>query len=108
MARRARDYYEYIPDHGDPFAVLIPVDQGGDAARGWTAAATTLPIGADRCKMRHVLVKNASGQSAKAVCGSVACDLWDGTATTFTVDGVTYQVTGYSGERRTVRTSTGA
>lgn len=107
MARRTRSEKLYTGDvHASfsetSFVMMIPDDESAVAARGWSA-----PLGGEsrlpsRMTPRHVIGKDGSGHSGRAICGSTACDLWTGVETTFAVDGVTYNVTGYVGEKRSL------
>lgn len=106
MARRTRSPKLYTGDVHSTFAetsfvMLIPDDEAADANRGWSA-----PVGGEsglpaRMTPRHVVGKDGAGHSARCIVAGTGAALWDGTATTFTVDGVVYTVTGYVGEQRT-------
>lgn len=109
MARRARNVYDYIADdHGAQFptytlGVMVPVDLAAEAGRGWVLADGPRDTTQNRMKLRHVVGRSSDGHTAKAIVASIAADLWTGTSGSFVVDGVTYTVTGYIGEKRTLR-----
>jgi hypothetical protein len=107
MARDTRGWYTYVADnHGAQFdtyefAVLTTVDTASEAGRGWVASAAgqdTLP---KRLKPRHVIGRDVDGNSAHAIVATTGAQLWDGTLASFTVNGVSYNITGYVGEKRT-------
>jgi hypothetical protein len=102
MAIRTRSLALYVADHGNNFNMMIPDDDIAVAARGWAAAGAGLDTGAKYCKPRHVDGVDGAGNHRKAIVGNVTADLWTGAATTFVVAGVTYNVIGYVGEKRTV------
>lgn len=102
MAIRTRSAALYTADHGGNFNMVVPDDDIADTNRGWAAAGAGDPTGAKFCKPRHVDGVDGSGNHRKAIVASTTADLWTGTATTFTVAGVTYTVVGYIGEKRTI------
>lgn len=102
MAIRTRSAAKYTADHGNDFNMIVPDDDIADATRGWAAAGAGLDTGAKYCTPRHVDGVDGAGNHRRAICATVACDLWTGTASTFTVAGVTYTVIGYVGEKRTI------
>lgn len=102
MAIRTRSAAQYTADHGASFNMVVPDDDIADAHRGWAAAGAGLDTGAKYCKPRHVDGVDGSGNHRKAIVADVTAGLWDGSATSFTVAGVTYNVIGYVGEKRTI------
>lgn len=109
MARATRSPYVYNCDTATAigglstqYVMLIPAAEAADTNRGWTAPASTLEFMPRKMKPRTVHGKDGAGHSARVIVADVAADLWTGAATTFVVNGVTYTVTGFSGERRTI------
>lgn len=109
MARDSRAMAVYFPDnHGLPgddtgVLMLVPVDDAAIAARGWGVPAGGEPRRPTGLRPRHVQGRDPlTGKTARVVVASNAAELWDGTIASFAVNGVTYNVTGYSGERRTI------
>lgn len=102
MAIRTRSAATYTADHGGDFNMMVPDDDIADVSRGWSAATPGAPSGAKFCKPRHVDGVDASGNHRKAIVAAITGTLWTGVATTFTVAGVTYNVVGYVGEKRTI------
>lgn len=102
MAVRARSAALYAADHGNNFNMVVPDDDIADANRGWAAAGAGLDTGAKYCTPRHVDGVSAAGNHRKAIVAAPAADLWTGAAATFDVAGVTYNVVGYIGEKRTI------
>jgi hypothetical protein len=102
MAVRALSPALYVADHGGNFNMNIPDDEAADLDRGWAAPTSGLPTGAKYCKPRHVDGVSGAGNHRTAICATTGCNLWTGAATDFTVAGVTYSVTGYIGEKRTI------
>ena len=102
MAVRTKSPALYTADHGGNFNMLIPDDDIADANRGWATAGAGLPTGAKFCTPRHVDGVSPAGEHRRAIVADPAADLWTGTATTFTVAGVTYTVVGFIGEKRTI------
>lgn len=108
MAARTRSYAIYnADDHGAAFedisfAMQIPDDEIAETQRGWVAAAggeDRIPV---RLTPRYVGGRDPlTGRRARCIVASVAAQLWDGTISTFSVSGVTYTVTGFTGEKRT-------
>ena len=107
MARATRSPAVYkADDHGAVFTnynfvMQIPDTDIADANRGWTAPAGGEDGLSTRMKPRSVVGVDASGNHGRAIVADIAAGLWAGTATTFTVNGVVYTVTGYVGEKRT-------
>lgn len=107
MARASRSKALYT---GDPhtqftetnFVMLIPDAEIADATRGWGAPAGGESLMPRRMKPRHVIGRDPSGNGGRAIVADTAADLWTGVAATFDVNGVTYTVTGFVGEKRTV------
>lgn len=110
MARATRSWYLYTADdHGAvfsnyAFAMLIPDAEAADATRGWVAATPGAETLNKRMKPRHIQGRNTAGEQAHIVIPDVAADLWTGAAIAFTVNGVSYTITGYIGEKRTAVT----
>lgn len=108
MARATRNWYVYVgDDHGAQFPsytfnMLIPDGEAAELSRGWLLATGSDETLNKRMKPRHVIGRNSAGQQGRAICATVTSDLWAGVATSFEVNGVTYVVTGFVGERRTV------
>jgi hypothetical protein len=102
MAIRTRSPAKYVADHGNDFNMMIPDDDIADTNRGWTAAGAGLDTGAKYCTPRHVDGVDASSNHRKAIVADVTADLWTGVASSFTVAGVTFNVIGYIGEKRTI------
>ena len=102
MAIRTRSLAKYTADHGNDFNMMIPDDDISDTARGWAAAGAGLDTGSKYCKPRHCDGVDGSGNHRSAIVAATTATLWTGAATTFTVAGVTYNVVGYVGEKRTV------
>ena len=102
MAVRHSSPALYVADHGNNFNLMVPDDDIADANRGWAAAGSGLDMSAKYCKPRHVDGVSATGDHRTAKIGDVSADLWTGTANTFSVAGITYNVIGYIGEKRTI------
>lgn len=102
MAIRTRSAALYTADHGNNFNMVIPDDDIADTHRGWGAAGAGLDTGAKYCTPRHVDGVDASGNHRRAIIASVTADLWTGVTSSFTVAGVTFNVVGYVGEKRTI------
>jgi len=102
VAIRTRSAALYTADHGNNFNMVIPDDDIADTNRGWAAAGAGLDTGAKYCTPRHVDGVDAAGNHRKAIVADVTADLWTGAANAFTVAGVTYNVVGYVGEKRTI------
>lgn len=108
MARATRGYYIYNGDnHGAnaedySFAMSIPVAEAGEAGRGWVAATGGEDFMPRRLEPRHVVGRDVDGNTARAIVASTGATMWTGAVATFTVNGVSYSITGYVGEKRTI------
>jgi hypothetical protein len=108
MARATRSPAIYTADPHGPtftnynFVMQIPDTDIADTNRGWGTPSGGEDGLSTRMKPRHVVGVDGSGNHGRAIIADPTAGLWLGTATTFDVNGVTYTVTGYVGEKRTV------
>ena len=99
-------YRGYTADDGTVFQTLVDADEAVIAARGWAAATVGGDLIPRGFKERRANGYNAtSGRRGSCRVGSIACDLWTGVATTFTVEAddntiETMTVTSRTGEKR--------
>lgn len=102
----SKDWFVYEDDDDNTYGVQLDEDAGllpafGFAPYTGTPALDQLPRGA---KMRYVNAVQTSGAGAgyryrRFPCGNPDALAFGGTATTFTVNGLTYSVTSTVGER---------
>jgi hypothetical protein len=99
-------FHGYIADDATVFQTLVDIDEAAIASRGWAAATVggdLLPRGFKERRANGISA--TTGRRGSCRVGSIACDLWTGVATTFTVEGNdnaidTMTVTSRTGEKR--------
>jgi hypothetical protein len=110
MTTRGMVWRKYVADDATEYATLVDADQAAITARGWsTVAGGTAPLPRGARERRVHGISLTTGRKGTARVGTATCDLWTGTATTFTVEADdqttdTMTVTRRQGER--IRLST--
>lgn len=108
MARATRGPAIYTADdHGavfteSTFVMMVPLTDIADTHRKWGTPAGGESGMPTKLKPRHVIGKDAGGNSAHIIIPDTTSDIWTGVTTSFAVNGVTYNITGFVGEKRTV------
>lgn len=96
----------YVTDAGDLFALQVDADAAEDAARGWELAGEAPPPPAPRGFLpRRVVGIDETGRQQSTRVGTTSAALWNGTVTSWSVEGSdgqlhTATVTTYQQERQ--------